>query len=637
VKKPVAAPARPRTPAAWRVAVIVLAGVIVYANSLSNPFILDDDETVVENQSIRAASPVAVLFPQREVPTAGRPLVNASIAANYALGGLNERSYHVVNLSLHLLCGLLVMGCVRRTLESPRMPRTLTSYAPELAFSAALLWTLHPLNSEVVDYVTQRTESMMAVFYLLTIYASARNWPLVAVVSCAAGMASKESMVTAPVTVWLYDRIVFGDRRGRWPMYAGLAATWGVLAAVTWSGPRIYTAGFGTAIDPWTYLLNQTVMISRYLQLAVWPHQLVLAYGAPHRLALAEVWPQAVFVVALLAATIVALFRWPLVGLAGAWFFITLAPTSSVVPIATEVGAERRMYLPLAALVTLAVVTVWMLWRRYAPLRSARAVVVPLAAVTLWFGATTVIRNREYGSRLAMAETVLARWPTPFAHAMVGSELATIGRRDEAIAEFRIAAPTLPIAGFKLGAELYNQRRLDEAIGQFEDFLHREPLRREALQARTLMGRAFVLQRRWPEAIGQFQLVLGTEAHVEATGLIGDALFGQGKFAEAIPHYRTYLASRPGDAAASINLARALFNDGDLDGAAVEANRLVTLQIGEAIGHNLLGWIFATRGQLRDAQAEFARAVQLDPRDQDYRRDLEQVTRTLAEARAPAR
>ena len=413
-------------------------------------------------------------------------------------------------------------------------------------------------------------------------------------------------------------------------MYAGLAATWGVLAAVTWSGPRIFTAGFGTAIDPWTYLLNQTVMISRYLQLAVWPHQLVLAYGAPHRLALAEVLPQAVLVVTLLAATIVALFRWPLVGFAGAWFFITLAPTSSFVPIATEVGAERRMYLPLAALVTLAVVTVWMLWQRYAPLRSARMVVVPLAAVAVWFGATTVIRNREYRSRLAMAETVLARWPTPFAHAMVGNELVTVGRRDEAIAEFRISAPALPIAAYKLGAELYNQHRLDEAIGQFEDFLRREPLRLEALQARTLMGRAFVLQRRWPEAIEQFQLVLGTEAHVEATGLIGDALFGQGKFAEAIPQYRAYLASRPGDAAASINLARALFNDGDLDGAAVEANGLVRLKTGEAIGHNLLGWIFATRGQLRDAQAEFTRAVQLDPRDEEYRRDLDQVTQELS-------
>jgi protein O-mannosyl-transferase len=630
VKKQVIAPVRPRPRTAWRVAAIVLVGAIVYANSLSNPFILDDDETVVENQSIRAVSRLAVLFPQREVPTAGRPLVNASIAINYALGGLNERGYHVFNLILHLLCGLLLMGCVRRTLESPRMPRAVNAHAPDLAFAAALIWILHPLNSEVVDYVTQRTESMMALFYLLTIYASARNWPVVAVLSCAAGMACKESMVTAPVMVWLHDRVVLGHPRRRWPMYAGLAATWGVLAAVTWSGPRVYTAGFGTAIDPWSYLLNQAVMIPRYLKLAVWPHALVLAYGAPDPLALSDVLPQAIFVVVLVAGTVVALFRWPLVGFAGAWFFITLAPTSSVVPIATEVGAERRMYLPLAALVTLAVLSVWMLWQRYAPPRFARMVALPLAAVAVWFGAATVNRNREYASRLAMAQTVLARWPTPFAHAMVGSELATIGRRDEAIAELRLAAPTLPVAGFKLGAELYNQRRLDEAIAEFRDFLRREPLRREAVQARTLMGRAFVLQRRWPEAIEQFQLVLDTDAHVEATGLIGDALFGQEKFAEAVPQYRAYLAARPGDAAASINLARALFNDGDLDGAAVEANRLVRLQIAEATGHNLLGWIFATRGQLPEARAEFARAVQLDPGDEEYRRDLDQVTQELS-------
>jgi protein O-mannosyl-transferase len=79
-------------------------------------------------------------------------------------------------------------------------------------------------------------------------------------------------------------------------------------------------------------------------------------YGWPAPLTLADVLPQAAIVCALLAATLAATFRWPAVGFAGCWFFLTLAPTSSVVPIATEVGAERRMYLPLVALIALAVV-----------------------------------------------------------------------------------------------------------------------------------------------------------------------------------------------------------------------------------------------------------------------------------------
>src|SRR5205814_7979214 len=81
---------------------------------------------------------------------------------------------------------------------------------------------------------------------------------------------------------------------------------------------------------------------------------LVLAYGEPQALALSDVAPYALLIVALIAATAVALAKWPRLGFLGAWFFVTLAPTSSIVPIATEVGAERRMYLPLAALVALA-------------------------------------------------------------------------------------------------------------------------------------------------------------------------------------------------------------------------------------------------------------------------------------------
>ena len=612
---------------------------------MSNPFIFDDEASVADNRSIQEGRLAQVLFPEREVPTAGRPLINASLALNYAAGGLDVTGYRTFNLAVHVLCALMLFGCVRLTFESPRMSPAITMHAGDLAFGAALIWAVHPLNSEVVDYVTQRTESMMALCYLATIYAAARGWQTGAVIACALGMTCKESMVTAPAMAWLYDRVFRFDSaasawQARWRMYVGLAATWGVLAAVTWSGPRIHTAGFGTAIDPWTYLLNQTVMITHYLKLAVWPRHLVLAYGTPQPVTLAAVLPQAIFVSALLVATLVALYRLPPVGFAGAWFFVTLAPTSSIVPIATEVGAERRMYLALAALTTLFVVAAWMLWKRIAERAKAERLVVPLVLVVCALGSATMIRNREYASRIGMARTVVARWPTDFAHAMLGSELAIAGQRDEAIAEFRVAAPTLPIAAFKLGMELYGQRKIDEAIVQLESFLAREPLRIEAVDARTTLGRSFMLQRRWPQAIEQFQQVLKMTperhpAHVAATGLIGDALFGQDKFAEAVPQYRAYLAVQPADGGATTNLARALFNQGDLDGAMSAANALVRLPGHEAAGHNLLGRILATRGQLTAAAGEFNRAVQLAPGDPGYRQDLDTLTAALGGRRPP--
>src|SRR6185436_12269087 len=111
--------------------------------------------------------------------------------------------------------------------------------------------------------------------------------------------------------------------------------TWLITAALMWSGPRIHSAGFAAGVSPWTYLMNQTVMIARYLRLAVWPRSLVLAYGIPLPLSVGDVVVPALLIVGLLALTAVALVRRPLLGFLGLWFFVTLAPTSTIVPIAT--------------------------------------------------------------------------------------------------------------------------------------------------------------------------------------------------------------------------------------------------------------------------------------------------------------
>src|SRR5258708_6628389 len=100
----------------WRGALLLIAGAAIYSNSLSGPFIFDDSVSVVTNSSIRQWR-TGVLFAGREVPTAGRPLVNVSMAINYALGGLDVRGYHVWNLGLHLLCALLLFACATLTLR----------------------------------------------------------------------------------------------------------------------------------------------------------------------------------------------------------------------------------------------------------------------------------------------------------------------------------------------------------------------------------------------------------------------------------------------------------------------------------------------------------------------------------------
>ena len=179
-------------------------------------------------------------------------------------------------------------------------------------------------------------------------------------------MGSKQSMVSAPLIVWLWDRIFGPEVRNetcashnwsvRWRLYAGLAATWMILAALVAAERWPHSIGFNReGWTPWTYLLTQMGVIVHYLRLSLVPAPLVLDYdGWPMARSVLEVAPYAALLTLLLGATVIAIVRRQNWGFLGGWFFAVLAPSSSVLPLATEVAAERRMYLPLAAVVVAA-------------------------------------------------------------------------------------------------------------------------------------------------------------------------------------------------------------------------------------------------------------------------------------------
>jgi len=161
---------------AWRAGVILAVILAAYSNSFRGPFVIDDQASVVQNADIRELTRLdRVLSPRRDSPVAGRPLVNLSFALDYAVSGLGVTAYHVTNLAWHVACAWLLFGVVRRTLALPSMPPAVAADAPNLALAVAVVWGVHPLTTEVVDYLSQRTESMMACFLLLTLYAAIRS------------------------------------------------------------------------------------------------------------------------------------------------------------------------------------------------------------------------------------------------------------------------------------------------------------------------------------------------------------------------------------------------------------------------------------------------------------------------------
>ncbi len=615
---------RPAAPYAFpAIAVlIVLSGVVAYANSFSNPFILDDQRAIVANEQIRTLWPLSTpLTPPDETPVARRPLVSLSFAVNYAINGLDVRGYHVGNLIIHLFCALALFGVIRRTLELSPLPTPFGAHPATLAAACALIWMLHPIHSELVNYVSQRTTALKNLFYLLTVYCSIRAlqpggyWRAAAILACAGGMASKESMVTAPVLVGLFDRMfVYRSLRDavrcRSPLYIGLAASWAILIALMMSGGRT-TVGFNTGVSGWTYLLNQPAVLLDYLRLAVWPHGFVVDYGVVRAIQVADTfWPLAA-IVAFLVGSIAVARRWPRAGFLCLSFFILLAPTSSIVPIASEVGAERRMSLPLAALVILAAcaagsgaLTMPAFRSRLPGVpktvvgRHTRTAMMGVFIICAVLTLLTFLRNREYQSTLTLARTTVERRPHGRAYYTLGNELFEAGRRDEALRYFWRAAPNFAGARFALGTELIADDDVEGGVAQLREFATQMPEHAAVPSARQMMATALASRGDYQEAIAELQLLLAIEPdNPRAHRLIGQLLV------------RTNTQSGDG-------LQHLL--------------RAAELQPGDAALHDLLGDVLALQGRFAEAAQQFSRALRIDPMYDPARANLaklEQLTR----------
>ena len=194
---------------------------------------------------------------------------------------------------------MLLWAIVARTLRLDYFQGRFDRVAEPLSFAAALVWALHPVNTESVVYVTQRTELMMGMFYLATLYlqhslldrrsrpAARATCLVLATLACLSGMLCKEMMASAPAMVLLFERtFVTGSFRRAldrsWPLYVGLALAWVPVLALNYYGPRTPAAGFGMGVAAHEWWFTQAKVLFLYLKLAVWPWPLVIHYEIPY-------------------------------------------------------------------------------------------------------------------------------------------------------------------------------------------------------------------------------------------------------------------------------------------------------------------------------------------------------------------
>jgi protein O-mannosyl-transferase len=502
---------------------IAAGGTWAYANSLNGVFLLDDVRAIVQNETIRSLR--EALSPPPRSTVSGRPLANLTFALNYAISALDTRSYHVVNILIHLGAALSLFGVVRRTLLTPALRDRYGASATVVAASVALVWVAHPLTTSAVTYVVQRVEALMALFYLLTLYFAIRSWTAAAIVSCALGMATKEVMVTAPIAVLLWDWLFRRGEPVRWRVFGGLAATWIVFAFLVAGEQRDASIAL-TPDMSWRYLLTQSAVLVRYLRLAVVPSPLIFLYTWPLATSAADVLLPGAFVLTLLGMTIAGLWNRLPLAYAGAWFFLILAPTSSVIPIVTEVAAEHRMYLPLAGVITALLVTAFALVRRLSA--SAAAPVVAVAATVLFviLGLQTRERNQVYATEQGIWHDTVEKDPAnQRARLAYATALGKSGRIAEAEVQFQRAVElddNDPLAHSRLGSAQAAQGKFDAAIPHLQRALAMKPgdveahktlgqihaLRREDRLAAEHLGRALQVRNDDPQLLLQLASVL---------------------------------------------------------------------------------------------------------------------------------
>jgi tetratricopeptide (TPR) repeat protein len=352
---------------------LMLAG-IVYFPGLQGEFLFDDIEEVARNPHMQQLDPPwPAMFEGRVLPA--RPIPYLSFALNYAVSGEQTWSYHVVDLLIHVISAWLIFSLLQMMLPSI-LPVAFQSSSASVSMVIAILWMIHPLQTQPVLYIYQRIEQLWSFCALLTLYSlwratknpvrpvRAMLWMMISVLSCALGMLSKETMVITPILVLSFDRIFLAlswqeiyARRVAYYVY--LMLTWLFVAMMMIFQGDLYVEMQKLHISRWDYLLTEAPVILHYLRLIVWPSPLIFDYTRNYVHDFSQVWFAFSIDLLLVVTMIAGLWKCPRVAFWLWWFLLILAPTSSIQPVYQPI-CEYRLLLPLLGpLVLIVVAFLW--------------------------------------------------------------------------------------------------------------------------------------------------------------------------------------------------------------------------------------------------------------------------------------
>jgi len=456
------------------IALLSLLAIALYFNSLNNSFHFDDFPNIVENPYIRNLKDFPLFLKGVNSYTGEfRALSSLSFAINYHFHKLNVFGYHLVNLILHILSGVLVyfismdlfvLGLKKNVVFSDNPVSTEGRTIHLFSFVSASFFISHPIQVNTVTYIVQRGEGLAGFFYLLCFFlfikGSVRNGRVKYLFFSGAGLSligslfSKETGFTLPIVLFLFDFLFICQKREeiftRLKIYIPLLIFLGIYLFFFLKGGVILNmlmAESKSDWTPWENLLTQSNVIIQYFKLLFLPLPRWLNIDHDFQLS-KSLWeyPTLLSVSIILLLLISAIFlvrKHRLISFAIFFFFITLAPSSSIIPL-WDIMVEYRLYLPIfsySLILTLGFHTLYQfIARRYSKKIGQGVVGGILVCVLSLYSVTTIERNAIFKDGLTLWNDAVKKSPNKMrTHHNMGKAYFEKGQMDQAIREGAMA------------------------------------------------------------------------------------------------------------------------------------------------------------------------------------------------------
>ena len=604
---------------------IIILGLAIYANSLNGQFIWDDEHLVKNNVYIKSWSHLPQIFSSPLGAGAGRrysyfhPIQVLSYTLDYSLWGLDVRGYHLSSILVHILVALSLYWLIN-LLYQDRLLSLLTS----------LLFLVHPVHTEAVSYISDRSNPLALLFMLLCLIlyikqASSKN-PLMymlALLSYSLALLSKENSLIFPGIVLAYHYCLRKKLKlSRFLPLVGLVGLYVLVRSMVLQTTLLQEVRINTVF---LRIPGLFVALFNYFRLMLFPFHLHMEYGS--RL-FPFVHPKAILGLLISALLIVYALkkrnsnRWFCFSIF--WFFIALLPMSNLCPLPFYM-AEHYLYMPSAGLFIILAKGLTYLFRRK---QFQILAIVSTIAILAFYACLTIKQNIYWREPLAFYQRTLKYAPdSPGIHYNLGNEYKAVNKYQQAIASFKQAIeinPNLAMVYNNLGNAYQAVNKYEEAISSFKQAVEINP---NLARVYNNLGNAYQAVNKYEEAISSFkQAIEINPGYAEAYNNLGNIYQAINKYQEAIDFYKKAIEIYPDLLAAYYNLGSVYQAVNKYQEAVSSFKKVIEIDAGFARAYYSLCLIYFQGGQYELA-IEYC----------DRARELGLVNPFLLEALAPYR